>query len=103
DTGSELRPAGNYIPGEWVNIAVGYDCAGLGEFSVCLDGEPAARPVRFAHAVKSLERLVVRTGEYRDKPDRTTPNQEPGDPLPGADVKVPVCAWNVDNVNIYGS
>ena len=40
------------------------------------------------HAVKSIERLSVRTGEYRNLPDRNTPNQDRMPPLEGCDEPV---------------
>jgi hypothetical protein len=53
-----------------------------------------------AEAVLSVERLSLRTGEYRDKPTRRTENQQPGPPLPGADEPVPPAIFHIDNVSI---
>ncbi|MCD8072799.1 MAG: exo-alpha-sialidase, partial [Alistipes sp.] len=100
DTGSQFMPVGSYSPGRWVYLVVGYNCTGPGTFTISLDGNSEFIEARFAQAAKSLERLVLRTGEYRSEPDRTTPNQEPAEPLPGADVKAPLSAWNIDNVFI---
>jgi hypothetical protein len=55
-----------------------------------------------AEAVKSVERLSFRTGPYRDIPNRTTPNEDPVPPLPGADEKVSKAIYYVDDVKVSG-
>ena len=53
-----------------------------------------------AEAVKSVERISFRTGAYRDIPNRRTPNEEPGPPLPGADEKISKAIYYVDDVKL---
>lgn len=52
------------------------------------------------HAVKDVERLSIRTGEYRDKPDRNTPNQAPMPPLEGCDDPIAPSSYKIDFVNV---
>jgi len=52
------------------------------------------------HAVKTVERLSLRTGLYRDLPDRNTPNQKAMPPLPGCDEQTAPARYLVDNVVI---
>lgn len=52
------------------------------------------------HAVESVERLSLRTGEYRDLPNRQTPNQDPAPPLEGCDERIAPSLYVVDNVKI---
>jgi hypothetical protein len=50
--------------------------------------------------VKSVERISFRTGAYRDIPNRKTPNEEPGPPLPGADESVEEGLYYLDNLKV---
>lgn len=83
---------GNYRTGEWRNINIridnGHVCAGS------YDG-----PVM--HAGKEPERLSIRTGAYRQLPDRHTPNQDPCPPLPGCDKRTSPATYLIDNVTIH--
>ncbi|SFG41114.1 hypothetical protein [Prevotella sp. KH2C16] len=82
---------GHYQPGTTRHIAFTYDDGRL-----LFEG----RSLPALHAVKEVERLSLRTGEYRDLPNRQTPNQEPAPPLPGCDEPTTPSRYAVDNVNI---
>lgn len=85
------QSCGNYITGQWQTIAIQ------------IDGPTALvnqQPISQLHAVKSVERLSFRTGEYRYLPDRNTPNQKPAPPLPHCDEQVAASHYLIDNVNI---
>ena len=58
---------------------------------------------KLAEAVLSVERLSLRTGPYRNLPNRHTPNQKPGPPLTGADDPVPVAIFYIDNIRIVSN
>ncbi|MFW5526847.1 MAG: hypothetical protein ACOCOW_07445, partial [Prevotella sp.] len=52
------------------------------------------------HAVKDVERLSIRTGRYRDKPDRNTPNQKAMPPLEGCDDPVAPARYRIEEVKV---
>ena len=52
------------------------------------------------HAVNDVERLSIRTGRYRDKPDRNTPNQKAMPPLEGCDDPVAPAIYRIEEVKV---
>lgn len=82
---------GKYTVGQWthLNITINGD-------KIMINGREAS-PL---HAVKAVSRLSLRTGEWRNLPDRNTPNQTQQPPLPGCDDKAPRSAYLIDNVRI---
>lgn len=103
DTGSAVKQIARYEAGKWYDIGIAVRTAGLGSFDLTVNGKKVLEGMQAAQAVKSVERLSFRTGDYRNKPDRSTPNQERSEPLPGADERVPAAAYNIDDVKISGS
>lgn len=85
------QPCGNYQTDRWLRVELAVDGN-----QVSCNGTTTAT----LHAVKGVERLSFRTGEYRNLPDRNTPNQEPCPPLPGCDEPVPTASYLIDNVVI---
>lgn len=98
--GSQSKVLQNYIPERWYTIEIKTDASLKGHFDVSVDGKELLNNAQLAEAVKSLERLTIYTGDYRDKPDRTTPNQLVTPPLPGADTPTKTAIFYIDNVNI---
>lgn len=82
---------GHYQPGIVRHLAFTFD-NGLLRFE--------GRTYPILHAVKEVERLSLRTGEYRELPNRQTPNQDPAPPLPGCDEPMRPSLYLVDNVSI---
>lgn len=98
--GGEVTALRSYSPGEWVEVALSIDATPYGGFDLSIDGEKVLEDADLAVAVKSVERLVFRTGPYRDLPNRRTDNEAPHPPLPGADEPEPTAAFHVDKVRI---
>lgn len=71
-----------------------------GSFDLSVNDRQVVRNAALAEAVKSVERLSLRTGAYRDLPNRKTPNEEVHPPLPGADEPVPAASFDIDDVII---
>ena len=82
---------GEYEKGKWAHIAFRIEGGRLR-----LNG----RDLPLLHAVKAVERLSLRTGEYRDLPNRQTPNQVAAPPLQNCDEKLEPSVYLVDNVRI---
>lgn len=82
----------SYKLGEWIAVKIGID-----KGRVVVNGHSVAA----LHSAKNPERLSIRTGEYRDLPNRHTPNQEKCPPLPGCDERVSPSVYLVDNVRIF--
>ncbi len=90
-----------FVPSEWYSLAFSVR-AGLtgGSFDLSINGKPVLTGAALAEAVKSVERLSLRTGPYRDLPNRKTPNEEPHPPLAGADEPVTRAVFYVDDIVI---
>ena len=52
------------------------------------------------HAVKALERISFRTGEYRNLPNRQTPNQDPAPPLAGCDEPIKQSSYLIHHLQV---
>lgn len=88
------QTVGHYENGKPFNLHFDIQTDATAEGKVELNGE--ILPMH--QAVGSVERLSLQSGEYRDLPNRQTPNQAPAPPLPGCDepVKESVCkVWKV--------
>ncbi|MCA9450747.1 MAG: hypothetical protein KC931_26735, partial [Candidatus Omnitrophica bacterium] len=98
--GAEWTVLRGYEADTWVDLTIALDATPHGDYSVTIDGENLLEKSELAMAVKSVERLSIRTGPYRDLPNRKTDNQDPGPPLPEADEPVPSAVFLVDDVII---
>lgn len=98
--GSKTRIIQQYRPQKWYDIRLVINASLKGYYDVYVDGKKAASGIKLAEAVKSVERISFRTGPYRNLPTRTTPNEAPEPPLPGADEKVEKAVFFIDNVTI---
>lgn len=98
--GAGEKELGNYSPGTWRNIRFVIHATPFGHYDVFLDGKTVAQKIPLSEAVKSVERLSLRTGAYRNLPNRKTPNEEPEPPLPGADLKEKLTLFYIDNVKV---
>ncbi len=103
DDGSKQHPLSPYRHGVWYDLAITLDTSGLGYFELALNGKTMLANAQFAEAVKSVERLSLCTGPFRNKPDRNTPNQDPEDPVPAADQRSTEASFHIDNVHIIPS
>lgn len=100
--GSRPVVAGWYKPGTWYDFRIVVNVAPEGSFDCYLDGKKVLSGAALAEAVKSVERISFRTGAYRDIPHRTTPNETPEPPLPGADEKIKKAIFYIDDVVLKG-
>ncbi len=100
DNGARSLPVAFYAPGAWHELRITFDAAGLGRFDLAVDGKSVLKGVPFAVGVKSVGRLILRTGPHRDKPDRTTENQDQNDTRPDADERVAEAVYHVDDVTV---
>jgi hypothetical protein len=98
--GSLFKDITNYKEGKWYSISIEIQATGLGSFNLFLDDQEVIVNQQFAEAVKTVERITFRTGDYRNLPDRKTPNQIASDPLPGADIPLQKSIYHIDDVRI---
>lgn len=98
--GTVEKELADYEIGKWYKIGIGVSAGPYGHYDLEIDGKPVLRNAALAEAVKTVERLSVRTGAYRDLPNRSTPNEEPGPPLAGADEKERLTLFYIDNVKV---
>ncbi|MHC4062369.1 MAG: hypothetical protein ACYSR6_12315, partial [Planctomycetota bacterium] len=89
--------------GEWHDVTVKLDCESQ-SYDVGLNGKWVRKGVAFAEEVKSLERMIFRTGPYRGDVRALIVDSEPRpsglytEDLPGADDKVSVSVFLIDDV-----
>jgi hypothetical protein len=89
--------------GKWHDVTVKLDCDSQ-SYDVAVNGEWVRKAVAFAEKVESFERMVFRTGPYRGDVRASIVDSEPRpsglytEDLPGADEKVPVSVFLIDDV-----
>lgn len=89
-----------FQPDRWYKFKITIDARPFGNFSISVDGKEVLKEAPLAVAVKSVERVSFRTGSYRNLPNRNTPNQDPAEPLAGADLTSPEVWYYIDDVSI---
>ena len=82
---------GSYKQGEWLSLNIRIVDGGV---------EVQGHKLLAMHSAQHPERLSLRTGEYRDLPNRNTPNQEKCPPLPGCDERIAPAMYIIDNVRV---
>ena len=98
--GSAQKRLGRYNAGKWHQFEIKVNAPLNGTFDLFIDSKKVLENAPLSVAVKSVERISFRTGAYRNKPDRTTPNEDPHPPLPGADEPVAEMRYYVDDVQV---
>jgi hypothetical protein len=92
----------------WVKLRLDIDCA-AGTYDIALNGNLVGRAVKFAEPVDSVERLVFRTGPYRGDVRAVFVEGEhatlgyTSEDRPGADQRVPLSIYLVDDLKTEGS
>jgi len=92
-----------YKQNKWYDLNISVDGQPFGSYNLSINGKQILLAAKLAEAVLSVERLSLRTGPYRNLPNRHTPNQKPGPPLTGADDPVPVAIFYIDNIRIVSN
>jgi hypothetical protein len=104
--GVETNPV-PVVMGEWIDVMLKMDC-GKQKYDLIVGGRPTITDIPFEEEVASLERIVFRTGPYRNFVLLETINGQPNasgmltEDMPGADEKVPVCVYWIDDVKTKG-
>jgi len=98
--GSQKTSVAQFSTSEWTNFKIEINAKPYGDYSVWVDDDKVANDFLLAEAVKSVERISFRTGHYRNIPNRKTPNETPGPPLPGADLPVDEAVILLDDVSV---
>lgn len=98
ENGGEVVSLENYEVEKWYKINQLIDAKPYGNYSLWINDIQKLKEARLAEAVKSVERISFRTGPYRDIPNRKTPNETPGPPLPGADEPVKMAQFYIDDI-----
>ena len=101
ENGNKEVVLGSYQPDIWYEIKIMVDAKIYGSYDISIDGKQLLKEAKLAEAVKSVERVSFRTGTYRNLPNRNTPNQEPADPLKGADEPVVDIKFFIDDFRAY--
>ena len=101
--GSHTKPLGIFDAGAWHSIVINLDTNGLGFFNLTVDGEDILSHQQTSETVQSVERILFRTGDYRNLPDRKTPNQVSYPALAGADTPVGENTFFIDDLVVTGA
>ncbi len=96
--GHQAKALMAYQPDKWYHLDIAIDAQPYGSFDLSINGKVALSQVALTESVKSVERISIRTGTYRDLPNRRTINEEPTPPFPGGDEPVPNAVYYVDDV-----
>lgn len=98
--GSKEKSVQSYQKGKWYRIGIETYANLHGSYTLTIDGKKVLEKAQLAEAVKSIERLSVRTGPFRTTPNRQTPNETNDPPLKGADEPSAPTLFYLDNVQI---
>ncbi|WP_229216083.1 hypothetical protein [Dyadobacter frigoris] len=98
--GSTEKIVQPYQKAKWYSLEIRTEANLKGQYSLYIDGKKVLEKAQLAEAVKSIERLSLRTGTYRNLPNRLTPNETNDPPLAGADETVDPTIFYVDDVVI---
>ena len=90
---SQQKTLAVYRPDEWIDIHLTLDTDN--NIFTCF-----GQTLPALHAVKSVERLSLRTGAWRNLPDRKTPNQDKQPPLPQCDERVTPSMYQVKYLQV---
>ncbi len=83
EDGSKIVDAGSYKANKWYRVDIAVNVT-EGKFNLSLDGKTLVSQVAFAEPASTLERLLFRTGAFRNEPVRLTDRYAGGDlPNPG--------------------
>ncbi len=98
--GSTEKVLQSYEKGRWYELEVQTKATPEGHYSLNVNGKTVLEKAQLAEAVKSIERLSLRTGPYRNLPNRQTPNETNDSPLPNADIPTSPTRFYLDEVVI---
>ena len=98
--GSRETEIAEFKTGRWYKINITVNAKPFGSYALSVDGKELLNDAQLAESVLSVERISFRTGHYRDLPNRKTPNEVTLPPLHGADEKVALTKFYIDNVSI---
>ncbi len=101
--GATVEDLQGYEPNTWYDLDIAIDATPSDRYTLSVNGETVLSDAALAEAVRSVERISFRTGPYRDKPTRKTPNMRRHDPLPGADDPAPLSVYYVDYLQATSS
>lgn len=89
-----------YQKDKWYTVEILTEANLHGQYSLLINGKKVLVNAQLAEAVQSIERLSLRTGAYRNLPNRQTPNETNDPPLAGADEPVKPALFYIDDVMI---
>ena len=98
--GSVEKTIQSYRKGGWYRIVIQAEADTRQRYSLSVDGTAVLADARLAEAVKSIERLSLRTGAYRNFPTRQTPNETNDPPLAGCDRQTAPTIFCIDDVEL---
>lgn len=98
NNGSDMKSLMKFEQAKWYTFKIELHTDKIGSYSLYINDKLALENVPTVMAVKSVERISFRTGAYRDLPNRTTPNEAPAPPLPGADEQQKPSRYLIDDV-----
>jgi len=89
-----------YQKDTWYKLEILAEANLHGRYSLLINGKKVLDNAQLAEAVKSIERISLRTGPYRVLPNRQTPNETNDPPLAGSDEPTKPTLFIVDDVQV---
>ena len=93
--------------GEWITIRLKLDCSKQ-MYDLFMNDNLKIKEIAFQHESRNLERLVFRTGPYRNFVDQQVIDGRPScggmltEDMPGSEEKVALCVYWIDDVKTKG-
>jgi hypothetical protein len=93
--------------GEWISVRLKFDCSKQ-MYDLYVNGKLKIKDIAYQHESRSLERLVFRTGPYRNFVNPEVIDGQPScsgmltEDMPGGDEKVALCVYWIDDVKTKG-
>jgi hypothetical protein len=97
--GKTLQPASSYSKGDWIKVEIIIDGKSQ-EYDLKVNGDLALENAAFLESAADVERIVFRTGEFRQRNFIRRPHAKNSyleDRIGNPDVKLPTTRFDLDN------
>jgi hypothetical protein len=98
--GNSYQDLVSYELDKWHTIKITVEAHPFGNYSLTVNDKSLVENENLVNAVKSVERISFRTGEYRNVPTRKSINETPHGPLEDGDDPVPTAVFYIDDLSV---
>ena len=98
--GHQPRELSHYNTNKWYQFDLKINTGASKQYSLLLNKKEVLAKANLTEYVKKVERISFRTGDYRNTPNRKTPNQKESKPLSGVDEPTEEAVYLLDNIKV---